>query len=316
MKRSALLAVVLLLPTLSSHAQVAAPGLLPFANPATLAWEFSPVIMSSLLVVDQSASRNSQSAPDREGDGSGILVRGRRPGKSVALGFQLLDAGVELGNSDVGATKQGLRTYALGIATRVGENIALGTGVESIEEREASVNSDLDLGTSTILAGASLRLAGVFYLATVHGRRRLNSNIVQHDGQGRNMSRVAVGLRWFNSTMLVHAEYSREDSPPFREVSFSALPGFTFDVMDTRVNTVVAEIVVKGVFIGYTTADTITLGHPLKNETIRTEFATIGFMPKSGLIVTLTNRVEETEDRVKDTNERLEVLALGIAWRF
>ena len=316
MKRTTVILALWVFPGLAAHAQVAAPGLLPFANPATLAWEFSPIIFTSLLFVEQSATRNSAAALDREGEGSGVLLRARHPGDSIALGIQYLDASLDLGNSDVGTTKQRLRTYVLGIATRIGEKIALGAGMESIEEREASASSDLELGTSTFLVGASLRLAEVFYLATVHGRRRLKSNIVQQDGQGRNMSRFAVGLRWFNSTMLVHTEYSREDSPPFREVTFSALPGFTFDVMDTRVDTFVAEVIVKGIFIGFTAADTITLGSPLKNETIRTEFATIGIVAKSGLIVTLTSRIEETDDRIKNTNERLEVLALGIAWRF
>lgn len=59
--------------------------------------------------------------------------------------------------------------------------------------------------------------------------------------------------------------------------------------------------------------------HPsavIRGEGFGSNAVTIYIMPKSGLILTLTNRIEETEDRIKDTNERLEVLALGIAWRF
>jgi hypothetical protein len=315
-KRAAVIAGLLLLQTLDARAQVAAPGLLPFANPATLSWELSSFVSATLLDVEQSAKRNGAPAPDREGSGSGGLLRGRHPGEPLALGLYFLDAEAELGDAAVGTTKQGLRTFAFGVSTRAGEAVALGAGLEGVEEREATATSDRELGTLTPLLGASLRLAEVFYLATVYGRRRLKSNIPERDGQERNMTRIGAGVRWLGPSMLVHAEYHREDSPPFRDVSFAALPGFTFDVMDTRVDTMIAEVVWRGMFLGHSVADTETLGHPLKDETIRTRLVTAGILAPRGLSVTLTWRVEETDDRVKKTDERLEVLALGLYWRF
>ncbi len=315
MKRATVIAVLLLMPALDARAQVAAPGLLLFANPATLSWELGSFVSGSLLDVEQSAKRNSAPATDREGSGSGGLLRGRHPGEPLALGLYFLDAKVELGDAAVGTTKQSLRSIVFGVSTRAAETVALGAGLESIKEREATATSDRELGTITPMVGISLRLAEIFYLATVYGRRRLQSNIPERDGQERNMTRFGAGLRWLGPGMLVHAEYHREDSPPFRDVSFTALPGFTFDVMDTQVDTMIAEVVWRGLFLGYSVADTETLGQPLRNETIRTRLGTVGFLAP-GFSMTLTWRVEETDDRVKKTDERLEVLALGFYWRF
>ena len=315
MRPIAFLILLVLFPVSAARAQMAAPGLLPFVNPATLTWEFSPIVIGTLFTTGQTATRGGASATDREGDGTGVLLRGRRPGKPVALGASLLDADLDLGNASVGTTKQRLRTYSLGVAARIGERIALGAGVEGVKESEATAAADLKLGTVTTLFGTSLRLADIIYFATVHGQRRLKSNIPERDGQLRNMTRYGAGLRWFNSTMLVHAEYSHEDSPPLREVTFAALPGFTFDILDTEVDTVIMEVVWQGLFLGFSGSDIETLGIPVRNETIRIRYATVGVMPSSGLIATLTLRTENTEDRIKNTSERLEVRALGIAWR-
>jgi hypothetical protein len=289
---------------------------LPFADPATLSWELSSFVSATLLHVEQTATRNEASAPDREGSGAGVLVRGRHPGEALALGLYFLDAGLELGSEAGGITRQHLRQSALGVSTRIGEEVAVGAGLEQTSEREATSASDRTLGTLTPMLGISLRLADVIYLAMVQGRRRLQSNIPARDGQERNMSRFGVGLRVLRPGMLVHAEFYREDSPPFRDVEFAALPGFSFDVLDTQQNALIAEVIWWGFLLGGSVTNTETIGTPLKNETVHTQLVSVGFVPPRKLSVTFTWRIEDTDDRIKKTVERLQVLALGFYWRF
>lgn len=315
MKAIAFILGMIMIPALQALGQVAAPGLLPFANPATLSWELSPFISSTILRIDQFATRNAGTAADREGSGSGVMLRGRSPGETIGHGLHYLDARLELGNSSVGKVNQGVRSMAFGFSISPGEQIALGVGAESMEEYEDTTVGSRTVGTLTPLVGASLRLAGWFFLGTVHGQRTLKSNVPEKDGQTRNMSRYAVGGRWLWQTGLIHLEYLHQDSPPFREIAYPGSP-FTSDEMDTEVDTFIAEAVVYGVVVGYSATVSETLGDLLKNETTRTQINLVGFMMPENFSSTLVNRVEETENRRTNTNERREIKALVVAWRF
>ena len=130
------------------------------------------------------------------------------------------------------------------------------------------------------------------------------------------MTRPGIGVRLARPGMRAHAEYHREESPPFRGVTFAAVPGFPSDVMDRQVDTVTAEVVGRGLLLGYSNAETETPGHPLRNGSVLTRTVGAGFCQPRGPSAALTCRIEETGERVKRTDERLEVRAPGLFWRF
>ena len=310
-----LITVLILIPLTQALGQVAVPGLQPFANPATLSWELSPFISGTLLKIDQTATRNTKPALDRQGDGSGYMLRARSPGETIGYGFYYLDASLDLGDTSTGTIRQGLRTLAFGFSIAPSDQIALGAGGESHEEYENSGGTTRTVGTQTYLVGGSIQLAGWFFLGSVHGQRTLVSDVPEEDGQTRSISRYGMAGRWLWETGLLHLEYYHQEMPPFREVAYPGSP-FTSDELDTEVDAFIAEAVIFGLILGSSLSVTEILGDLLKNETTRTEISLIGLMLPEGPSATLVNRMEETTNRRTNTDDTREVTALVVAWRF
>ncbi len=308
----------------AAQAQVAAPMLAPLAfgtitaNPATLQWAGYSFVGAALGRGDKTAEKGGAADPAEEGDFEVRLLQGRAVGEFFSAGFEFAKAEEHLGNSAVGSKDTEFSILRAGFAFRIGEQLALGLGIENLNLKDSASTVEADF--SLPLAGVSVRLADVFFLGAAAGKENLEANVLPNEVD-RNVIRYGVGLRTGDRKAGAEAARIQVHLEAWRETREAFELGPADKLFETESNGFVAELLWGAVLIGFHTSTVtekeLNAGVPEEDET-RDAGIMLGWVPGQGLLLTLNLSREEREEKLPDptaSDERKSV-TLGVGYVF
>lgn len=337
-----LFSLILLAGVCSVNAQVAAPGLDPtlFANPAVVPFSASSHI--GIQVFDVEVAINFDSNGDGVND-TGIILSGDGVGGQVKLvgeDFSAVFGGgktsLENGNTEIESSDaSGL------LAIRLGEQIAVGVGLDNSTETETDKATGVSSEDETdgVTGGIVLRPGEVFFIGGAVGKGTLSTSTdldgfldaeqrVKFDSQ---VIQAGVALYQRDQDSGYHLEVYREEAS-FDDLSINGT--VTAIPVEVRINSeeettgVVLELVYNNYLVGIQgkkskrveTQDLFVLGSFAGSSETREEgteiTVTLGYVPLDGLAVLLThNRAETTISGSPNTIE-IESTAVSLGMQF